>query len=58
MYHVEQETGPRLLVPSALRPEYDRILTALHGVHHCEDLPWEIIHNDCLSGNAVRTVNG
>jgi Ser/Thr protein kinase RdoA (MazF antagonist) len=46
------------LVPMTLRPEYDRILAALRGVHDCEDLPKVIIHNDCHPGNAVQTADG
>lgn len=53
-----QITAVEQQVPAGLRGRYDTILSALHGVHDCEDLPRVVIHNDCHPGNSVRTPVG
>ncbi len=50
-----QITGVKAQVPKHLYARYDTLIAALHGIRPCEELPRVVIHNDCHSGNAVRT---
>ena len=52
---LSQITGVKAQVPKHLYARYDTLIAALHSIRLGEDLPKVVIHNDCHSGNAVRT---
>jgi len=52
---LSQITGVKSQVPKHLYARYDTLIAALHSIRPCEELPRVVIHNDCHSGNAVRT---
>ena len=52
---LSQITGIKAQVPKHLYARYDTLVAALHGIRLGEELPRVVIHNDCHSGNAVRT---
>jgi len=52
---LSQITGVKAQVPEHLYARYDTLVAALHNIRLGEELPRVVIHNDCHSGNAVRT---